>query len=137
MRVGTYPEQDLASARAEIETCIKQAAHKDAFLRNMAPEITWNGFQAEGYVLKGAEEPLKVLDSAHRSIFGEALVPVASTGTTDARFFGLYADIPAIVYGPISENIHGFDERVSLESMLKTTQAMALFVAEWCGVEKI
>jgi acetylornithine deacetylase len=137
MRVGTYPDQDLASARAEIETCVKQAAHKDAFLRNMAPEITWNGFQAEGYVLKGAEEPLKVLDGAHRSIFGKALVPVASTGTTDARFFGLYADIPAIVYGPVSENIHGFDERVSLESMLKTTQAMALFVAEWCGVEKV
>ena len=77
MRVGTYPDQDLSSARAEIETCIKQAAHKDAFLRNMAPEITWNGFQAEGYVLKGAEEPLKVLDGAHRSVFGQALTSVA------------------------------------------------------------
>lgn len=137
MRVGTYPDQDLASARAEIEACIKQAADQDAFLRNMAPEIVWNGFQAEGYVLQGAEEPLKVLDGAHRAVFGQALAPVASTGTTDARFFGLYADIPAIVYGPLAENIHGFDERVSLDSMLKTTQAMALFIAEWCGLEPV
>jgi acetylornithine deacetylase len=136
MRVGLFPDQDLATARREIESCIKQAAEKDAFLRNMAPEIVYNGFQAEGYVLQGAEEPLKVLDGAHRAIFGEALKPVASTGTTDARFFGLYADIPAIVYGPISENIHGFDERVSLASVLKVTQSMALFVADWCGVDK-
>ncbi len=78
-----------------------------------------------------------MLDSAHHSVFGERLVPAASTGTTDARFFGLYADIPAIVYGPIAENIHGFDERVSLDSMLKTTQAMALFIADWCGLEKM
>ena len=102
----------------------------------MAPEITYNGFQAEGYVLSGAQEPLRVLDSAHRTIFGEGLKPVASTGTTDARFFGLYADIPAIVYGPVAENIHGFDERVDLQSTLKVTQAMALFVADWCGVEQ-
>ncbi|MEO8558667.1 MAG: ArgE/DapE family deacylase [Rhodospirillales bacterium] len=137
MRVGTFPDQDLAEARREIEACIKQAANKDPFLRNMAPEIVYNGFQAEGFVLKGAEEPLKVLDSAHRAIFGAALKPVASTGTADARFFGLYADIPAIVYGPVAENIHGFDERVDLQSTLKVTQAMAVFIADWCGVEPI
>jgi acetylornithine deacetylase len=137
MRVGLFPDQDLATARREIEACIKQAADKDPFLRNMAPEISYNGFQAEGYVLSGADEPLRVLDGAHRSIFGEALRPEASTGTTDARFFGLYADIPAIVYGPVAENIHGFDERVDLQSTLKVTQAMALFVADWCGVEKV
>ena len=45
--------------------------------------------------------------------------------------------VPALCYGPISENIHGFDERVSLASVKRITAAMALFVAEWCGVEKI
>ena len=136
MRVGLLPGQDLAGARAEIEACIRQAADQDSFLRNMPPEIVYNGFQAEAYILAGAEEPLRVLDDAHRAVFGQALKPVASTGTTDARFFGLYADIPAIVYGPVAENIHGFDERVSLESTRKVTQAMALFIASWCGVEK-
>jgi hypothetical protein len=33
-------------------------------------------------------------------------------------------------YGPKSENIHGFDERVSLASLRRITTAMALFVAE-------
>jgi acetylornithine deacetylase len=61
---------------------------------------------------------------------------VSTTGTTDARFFGLYADIPALVYGPTADSIHGFDEKVDLESVRRVTQTMALFVAEWCGLEK-
>ena len=65
------------------------------------------------------------------------LEEVATTGTTDARFFGLYAGIPALVYGPNADSIHGFDEKVELESVRKCTQAMALFVAEWCGLERI
>ena len=59
------------------------------------------------------------------------------TGTTDARFFGLYANMPALVYGPIAENIHGFDERVNLESCKQVTKAIALFIADWCGLETI
>ena len=43
--------------------------------------------------------------------------------------------MPALCYGPIGQNIHGFDERVSLSSVKRITAAMALFVAEWCGVE--
>ena len=41
----------------------------------------------------------------------------------------------ALVYGPRAEGIHGFNERVDLDSMRRVTQATALFVAEWCGLE--
>jgi hypothetical protein len=37
----------------------------------------------------------------------------------------------------MGENIHAFDERVSLASLKRITGAMALFVAEWCGVEHV
>ena len=67
--------------------------------------------------------------------YGAPLRELVATGTTDARFFGLYAGIPGLVYGPRSENIHGFNERVELDSIRKNTQAMALFIAEWCGLE--
>jgi acetylornithine deacetylase len=135
MRVGLYPGQDLAAARAEIEQAIRNAAAADSFLGNSPPTVEYNGFQAEGFVLKGAEHVEEVLDRAHRRIFGEALGEQRSTGTTDARFFGLYADIPALVYGPLSDDVHGFDERVELESVRRITQATALFIAEWCGLE--
>ena len=32
-------------------------------------------------------------------------------------------------------NVHGVDECVSLESVRRSTIAMALFIAEWCGLE--
>ena len=48
--------------------------------------------------------------------------------------FALYAGIPALVYGPVSEAIHGYDERVDIESVRRVTKSIALFIAEWCGV---
>jgi len=32
--------------------------------------------------------------------------------------------------------MHGFNEYVEVESLRKFTKTAALFVAEWCGVEK-
>ena len=67
---------------------------------------------------------------------GEALERMPVTATTDARFFGLYADTPALVYGPAAEAIHGFDERLDIDSMRRVTKTIALFIADWCGLEK-
>jgi acetylornithine deacetylase len=60
-----------------------------------------------------------------------------TAGYLDTRVYALYDRVPALCYGPISKNIHGFDECVSLGSVRRVTTAMALFVAEWCGVEPI
>ena len=61
---------------------------------------------------------------------------MVTPGYLDGRVFALYAGMPCLVYGPVSQNIHGFDERVNLESVRKITQATALFVAQWCGLER-
>jgi len=137
VRIATYPGQSLDEARGEIENCIRVAAQDNPFLADFPPEITYHGFLAEGYVLQDAEEAEAVLGRAHKVAYGEPLGEVATTATTDARFYGLYAGIPALVYGPSSFNIHGFNERVDLESVRRNTQAMALFIAEWCGLEPV
>ena len=115
---------------------VRRAAANDPFLGNNPPTVSWEGFQAEPFVLKNHEQVRTVLAAAHQTVFGAALEDKTSTGTADNRFFGLYAGIPALVYGPQSDDIHGFDERVNLESVRKITQATALFVAEWCGLSK-
>jgi acetylornithine deacetylase len=135
MRVGVLPSQNLKECRQEIEDLIRHAAANDPFLGNNPPTVAWEGFQAEPFVLKNHEEVRIVLAEAHKAVFGSELLDTTSTGTADNRFFGLYADIPALVYGPQSDDIHGFDERVNLESIRKITQATALFVAEWCGLQ--
>jgi acetylornithine deacetylase len=136
VRVAVYPGDDLEDRKAEIESCLRDAASGNAFLRNAPPQITYNGFLAEGYILHDDDEATATLSRAHATAYDTELSELASTATTDARFFGLYAGIPGLVYGPRSESIHGFDERVSLESVRRNTQAMALFIADWCGLEK-
>ena len=42
--------------------------------------------------------------------------------------------MPTLVYGPRTEFIHGFDERVDLASLRNVTKAITLFIADWCGI---
>ncbi|WP_417244938.1 ArgE/DapE family deacylase [Celeribacter sp.] len=142
VRMAIFPGQSIDAAKAEIEQVILDAARENAFLRNSLPEIVYHGFHAEGYALSQdssakAASAISALDQAHLSATGETLDRAAITATTDARFFGLYADTPALVYGPHAEAIHGFNERVDLESLRRVTKATALFIADWCGVETI
>ncbi len=135
MRISLYPGVDLADVREQVEATVRSVSLHDPFLSNHPPEIHYHGFQAEGYILEGGEEAHALLDTCHRSVTGHALHGASFTATTDARSVGLYADIPALVYGPTAVNIHGFDERVKLDSVRRVTQALALFVADWCGLE--
>jgi len=142
LRMGLFPGQDIAAAKAEIEAVVTEAARQSDFLRNNLPEIVYHGFEAEGYALSEDKSPaaaqaIGALETAHGAVTGTALDRVATTATTDARFFGLYADTPALVYGPRAEAIHGFNERVHLESVRRVTQTTALFIADWCGLEPI
>jgi acetylornithine deacetylase len=142
VRMGLFPGQSIDAAKAEIEQVILDAARENAFLRNALPEIVYHGFHAEGYALSqdssdNAATAISALEQAHRSVTGTALQREAITATTDARFFGLYADTPALVYGPRAEAIHGFNERVDLDSMRRVTKATALFIADWCGTEEV
>lgn len=136
VRVGILPGDDLADIRAEIEDCVRKAALGDPFLSNNQPRIQYHGHMAEGFVLENAAVPEAVLGDSHRSVFGKTLEEAVTSGATDGRFFALYQDTPTLVYGPICERPHGIDERVDLESVRDVTKTMALFLAEWCGVER-
>ena len=142
VRIAVYPGQDFDEAKRDIENTLQEAASKNAFLRNNQPGIEYHGFMAEGYSLAedGSEKALKAistLETAHMAVTDTNLDKIAITATTDARFFGLYADTPALVYGPKAEAIHGFNERVDLDSVRRVTQTTALFIADWCGLEVI
>jgi acetylornithine deacetylase len=134
-RMGILPGKSVEAAQREIDDTIRNAARQHSFLSNTPPVVEWNGFLSEGYVLTGGEAGEAVLADAHRTVFGETFKETASTGLTDTRFYGLYYSIPALCWGPIAENYHGFNERVNLESIRHCTQTIALFVAEWCGLQ--
>ena len=134
-RIGLYPGVDAAQATNEITGRVAAFARADPFMSNNPPKVIFNGFHAEGYVQAPGTEAEVVLARAHETSTGNALQSFMTPGYLDTRVYALYDKIPSLCYGPISENIHGFDERVSLASLKRITGTMALFVAEWCGLE--
>ncbi len=138
-RIGILPGQDLKAAQREIEACVSAAARNNPFLANSPPEVVWNGFLAEGWTLEGADEPEAVFRDAYAEVFGEGKIPDdrSSTALTDTRFYGLYYDIPALCWGPVARSVHGFDEKVDLASVRQVTETFALFIARWCGLNRV
>ena len=130
---GTEPA-DLAR---RIEQAVSRACNAHPFLSNNPAEVTFNGFFARGYELPEGTEAEATLTGAHRAAFDADLTSGPSTAYLDGRVFMLYDDCPALVYGPVSQNIHGFDEKVSLSSLRRVTHTLALFVTDWCGLNRI
>lgn len=140
VRIAIYPNQDISKAKQDIENTLKNAAAQNDYLKNNQPEIIYHGFLAEGYALAddnshNAIKAIETLETAHQFVNGQPLDKIAITATTDARFFGLYADTPALVFGPEAKAIHGFNECVNIESVRRVTQITALFIAQWCKLE--
>ncbi len=136
-RIAIYPGDDPKARSKQIEEHLARELAGDNYLGNRLPELTWNGFFARGYVLEENTEAEKALADAHRLATQTELTSFVTPSYLDARVFVIYAEMPCLVYGPISESIHGFDERVSLTSLKRVTGAVALFIAQWCGLEPI
>jgi acetylornithine deacetylase len=136
IRMGIYPDRDVDTCKDEIETVIKDAASKDPFLKDNLPQLTYHGFSTPGYVYPRGTKMEVSLGKAHKQVFESDIEAFPSTALTDGRIYGHFYKMPTLVYGPVAENIHSFDERVELESVRKITQVVAIFIAEWCGLEQ-
>ncbi|ALM54315.1 ArgE/DapE family deacylase [Halomonas huangheensis] len=136
VRAAIYPGMSANDARERIEQTLAEAVKTDTRLGGEMPEITYTGFYAEGYVLEEGSDAEKTLRQCHETAFKSELQSFTTPGYLDARVFTIYGDMPTLVYGPVSKDIHGFDERVHLESLKLITKTIALFIAQWCGVQE-
>jgi acetylornithine deacetylase len=134
-RFAMYPGVSAEAVKRAVEDCVKAHAARTPALANNAPEVRWTGFFAEGFVLEPGTDAEKVFGAAHHRVFGAPLESFTTPAYLDARVTMLYDKIPTLVYGPTSRNIHGIDEAVELASVKRITKTIALFIADWCGVE--
>ncbi len=134
-RIAILPGWSVSAMQAEIQACISAAARDHRFLSNNPPQVEWSGFLSEGYELTNSAGPEAAFAKAFDAVYGGEVPDRAFTALTDTRFYGLNYNIPSLCFGAHGGAMHGFNEWVDLESLRKTTKAMALFVAQWCGVE--
>lgn len=136
-RVSILPNWSAAECRAEIEAHLAAFVARDSFLSNNPPKLVWNGFLADGYEQPEGTEAEAALARAHEAAMGRPLGSHAMPAYLDARVYALFDGIPALCYGAKSHVSHGIDECVEIASLERVTLAIALFVAEWCGLEPV
>jgi acetylornithine deacetylase len=135
-RIAILPGWSVAECQAEILRHVAAASREHRFLANNPPELEWSGFLSEGYELKDSADAEEAFARAYGPVYGGAVEDLVFTALTDTRFYGLNYGIPSLCFGASGAAMHGFNEYVDLASLRKSTKTMALFIAEWCGVEK-
>jgi acetylornithine deacetylase len=137
-RIGFYPGDDPRERAAEFEAFVAAAAAADPLLgRCPIPTVTWVGVMHAGYTLAPGSEAESTLAEAHSAVRAPDDAPMQAYVMAcylDAAVYAIHAGMPALVYGPVAENIHAIDERVCLASLRRVTKTIALFAASWCGV---
>jgi acetylornithine deacetylase len=134
VRLGTYPGEHLPDVQARFRAGLLERLRDDEWLAEHPPEVTFYAFQADGFEIARDAPIMRTLAGVHRELTGSELGYLSFTGTTDARFFNLFYDVPATCYGPLGGNLHAPDEWVDLESVRQTTKVLAAAAMEWCGV---
>jgi acetylornithine deacetylase len=136
-RLALFPGERVETLKQRVEQTVATLAAGRPELARLHIEVRYEGFQCQGYELAPDAPLITALSDACTRATGQAPPLFASTATTDARTFQLHGDTPAVCFGPVAENEHGVDERVHLPSLTTTAQAIALFIADWCGVTRV
>ena len=70
-------------------------------------------------------------DKAMLRAAGTASAPIGMSFWTDAAILG-EAGIPSILYGPTGGGLHGIDEWVNVQSVLKCRDSLVNLIRDWC-----
>jgi len=133
-RIGFPPGETREMVINQVESTVQEAANKDTWLKDHPPKVEWFGWKARPHEQNPEHPFVKLLDKNIRQIVDNEPVYFGGSAGLDARFF-VHHDIPVVTFGPISENNHSINERVSISSTVKTTEIIVSTILEWCGVK--
>ncbi|MEW6667226.1 MAG: ArgE/DapE family deacylase [Thermodesulfobacteriota bacterium] len=136
-RIGFIPGETREGIRCLVERTICDAADQDPWLKDHPPEIEWLFFQVDPYYQDPDHPFVRTVISAARKVAGPEMEvkPRGGAWSEDTRLAGLFG-FPALSMGPTGEHAHGVDEYVDLDSLERTTKALALAIADWCSQDK-
>lgn len=135
-RVGWQVIEKMEDVKRQVEEQVRKAAELDPWMRDHPPQIEWYGWNAEASETSPKAPVVGALQRNGREVLGKEPEIVGSTGANDSRFYVLYANTPAVCYGPSGQGGHGLDEYVQVESVIQVTKVLALTLMDWCGMEK-
>lgn len=133
-RVGFVPGETREQIVAEVENTIRGAVQDDPWFQEFPLKVEWFGWDTDPWLEPQDSDLIRDFQASGRKVYGEPPEIAGASGGLDSRF-GHYFKTPSISFGPAGANYHGIDEYVEIPSLLRATKTLALFIADWCGVE--
>jgi len=133
-RIGVFPDESVADARAALERAVRKAAATRPWLVDHPPIVEWVEGQFESGATALDSAIIERLSCSHEQVTGAPASIFGVPCGTDMRLFTRHAGIPAVLYGPGNVvHAHAADEHVSLEQVVTCTKVLARTLLTWCG----
>ncbi|MHA1886167.1 MAG: ArgE/DapE family deacylase [Promethearchaeota archaeon] len=132
-RIGFPPGETREMVMDQVEATIQKTANKDPWLKEHPPDVEWFGWKARPHEQDPEHPFVKLIDNKVQELANIQPIYVGGSAGLDARFF-VNNGIPAVTIGPYGEGNHSINERVSINSTVKTTEVILGVLMDWCGV---
>jgi acetylornithine deacetylase len=135
-RAGLVPGETLEVCKQELAAEIATLADADPWLRDHPPLVTWLPGQFAAADVAADAPVVEVLAAAVESALGVPAAIEAVTYGADMRHFVHTGEMPCLMFGAGDVRLaHAPDESIPLDDLRLAVTAIALFIADWCGVE--
>lgn len=135
-RIGFIPGEDRNSIKQLIYETIENVAREDEWLKENPPKIEWFGWSTEPWYQDPKHEFVESFIQTASAILGKQVEIIGRASGNDARFTQYYSK-PGICFGPAGRNIHGPDEFVELDSVVKVAKVLATYIVEWTSMRAL
>lgn len=132
-RIGFIPSESRLEIKTLIHSTIEQVIEVDSWLKNNRPEIEWYGWTTEAWQEDKESLYVKSFQKTAQNTLGKDVELAGRASGNDARFTQYY-NRSGLCFGPVVGNMHGPDEYVEIDSLIKTVKVLANHIVDWCGV---
>jgi acetylornithine deacetylase len=133
-RISFIPGETMEGIKALVEKTIFDAVKDDPWMQEHPPVVEWYGWHAKPWLQDTNHLFVQTFKKTAEDILGREVEFAGRAAGLDSRFVA-YFNMPALCTGPVADGLHGIDESVDLESVVKLTKILTLFILEWCGLE--
>lgn len=133
--VDVLPADDREEMLARFERHVLDWCARDTFLAEHPPTLERAIMRPfDGVAVPGDHPVVTTLVESFQSALGRPTEVGGMDAATDSMIFNLYTDTPAIVFGPTGGGAHSPDEYVEIDGLLDCTKALAVTIADFCGL---
>jgi acetylornithine deacetylase len=131
----TMPGEEQEAVEKEFFEWLDSVVNASPHLFPIRPEVQFPIQWLPGSAIDAGHELVSGLSETFHAATGTPAQVQGIGGPCDMFVFHQHFGVPAVLFGPKGGNTHAPDEWVDLDSVFLTTQVLARFICDWCGIE--